>query len=320
MTGPLVSRTTWTVEDNKRQMQVSDDAFNAKDLARCNHADDAAIHMPGGVDLDMDAHMADAIAHYAAFPDIRVHNHDYKIVFGEGEWIIAVADVLGTNTGPLRDSGGAWLPPTLKTITFEVFTTAHWVNGLIVEEFIWYDTLHMMRQLRPAGTPVGLDLSHALEMTPLTPLHSGQSESPQENKQRMKAFHDAINARKLGRADLPFAPDAVVYGAADEPIGFDAYLADAERILAAFPDLRVHNDPYRVIVAEGDWTGTVSRMTGTHTGSLTSPARFGIPAVPATNKAFDLNYFTVARWQHGRIAQLKVIFDWVGVFQQLGLS
>jgi hypothetical protein len=56
-TGPLVSRTTWTVDDNKRQMQVSDDAYNAKDIARFNHHDDAEIHMAGGVDMDMDAHV-----------------------------------------------------------------------------------------------------------------------------------------------------------------------------------------------------------------------------------------------------------------------
>ena len=34
---------TSTVEDNKRQMQVSDDAFIARDIARFNHADDAGF-------------------------------------------------------------------------------------------------------------------------------------------------------------------------------------------------------------------------------------------------------------------------------------
>ena len=42
-----------TVEDNKRQMQVSDDAFIARDIARINHTDDAKMHMPWGVEMDM---------------------------------------------------------------------------------------------------------------------------------------------------------------------------------------------------------------------------------------------------------------------------
>ncbi len=320
MTAQSQAPRTWTAADNKRQMQVSDDAFIAKDLARFNHADNAMMHMPGGVEMDMPAHIADIIATYAAFPDIAPHNHNYKIVFGEGEWTFAVADVTGTNTGPVKGPAGAWVPPTGKKVAFELCTVARWIKRQMVEEYIWTDTFGMLRQLGFAGTPLVTDAPETLEMNPARPLSSAAGGSVNDNKRRMKESDDALNVRKLNAADLHFADGITVYGAGEKPMGADAYLQDTQRILAAFPDLRFHTDPYRVIVGEGDWTGTVARLTGTHTGLITSPEGMDLPTVPPTGKTINLNHYTIARWQNGEIAQLKVMFDFVGVLQQLGLG
>lgn len=320
MTTDTQAARTWTAEDNKRQMQVSDDAFIARDITRFNHAGDARMHMPAGVEMDMPAHVADIISTYAAFPDIAPHNHAYKIVFAEGDWTYAVADVTGTNTGPVRGPAGAYVPPTGKKVAFELCTVARWVQGQMVEEYIWTDVFRMLRQLRFAGTPVGTEMPPTLEMNAATPLRSGAGGSPGENKRLMKESDDALNAGNLNVASLHYAEDVTVYGAGEAPMSAAAYLRDTERIRTAFPDLHFYNDPYRVIVAEGDWTGTVARLTGTQTGPITSPEGMGMPSIPPTNNAFDLNHYTIARWQNGKIAQLKVLFDFPGVIQQLGLG
>jgi predicted ester cyclase len=310
----------WTTEDNKRQMQVSDDAFIAKDIGRFNHADDAKMHMPGGVEMDMAAHVADIVDTYAAFPDIGPHNHDYKIVFAEGEWTFAVADVTGTNTGPIIGPAGAYVPPTNKKVAFELCTVARWVQGEMVEEYIWTDVFRMLRQLGFAGPPVGTEVPPTLEMNAATPLRSGMGGSSEQNKHLMKESDDALNAGTFNAQDLHFAEGITVYGSSEAPTGADAYLRDTERVREAFPDLHLYNDPYRVVVAEGDWTGTVARMTGTQTGPITSPEGMDMPTIPPTNRAFDLNHYTIARWQNGEIVQLKILFDFVGVLQQLGLG
>ncbi|MEN6443978.1 MAG: hypothetical protein WC391_07140 [Methanoregula sp.] len=44
---------TWTSDDTKRPMQVSDEVFIAKEIARFNHGDDARMHQLGGIQVDM---------------------------------------------------------------------------------------------------------------------------------------------------------------------------------------------------------------------------------------------------------------------------
>jgi hypothetical protein len=108
---------TWTVEDNLRQMQVSDDAYNGRDFARFNHRDDARMYMPGGVEMDMPAHLNDMLASMAAFPDLVAHNHNCKIGFGEGEWTMALKDGTGTNTGPIMGPVANWCHPPARRST-----------------------------------------------------------------------------------------------------------------------------------------------------------------------------------------------------------
>jgi len=44
---------TWTSDDTKRHIQVSDEVFIAKEIARVNHWDDARMHQLGGIQVDM---------------------------------------------------------------------------------------------------------------------------------------------------------------------------------------------------------------------------------------------------------------------------
>lgn len=83
---PSENITHWTVDENKREMQVSDDAFIARDLARFNHAPDVVVYYPGGVVMNLSAHLTDMRLTYSMFSDAKPHNHDYKVLFGDGDW------------------------------------------------------------------------------------------------------------------------------------------------------------------------------------------------------------------------------------------
>lgn len=48
-------------------MQVSDDAFITRDLARFNHAPDVVIYYPDGVLMNLLAHLTDMRLNYSMF-------------------------------------------------------------------------------------------------------------------------------------------------------------------------------------------------------------------------------------------------------------
>lgn len=67
------------------------------------------------------------------------------------------------------------------------------------------------------------------------------------------------------------------------------------------PDNQVSNRPYRVFIASGEWTCSISRLTGTMTGPLVLADG---TEVPPTGKAFSVDFCTVAHWVDGRIVDL----------------
>jgi predicted ester cyclase len=144
--------------------------------------------------------------------------------------------------------------------------------------------------------------------------------TPEDNKYWMKASDDAFNERILDGSSLRYAPNMLVHMVGEEPMGPDAYRRDLAWILTAFPDLRFHNEPYELIIGEGDWTCSVAEVTGTNTGPLVSLGRFGLPTLAPTDKAMTIQVCRVARWRDGEAVGLKVFVDFAGVARQLGLA
>jgi hypothetical protein len=82
------------------------------------------------------------------FPDNRVGNRPYKVLFGESEWTCSVANFTGTMTGPMTGPDGKTIQPTNKKFQVEFCTVAHWnEKGKITEERLFYDLVGLMRQL-----------------------------------------------------------------------------------------------------------------------------------------------------------------------------
>jgi hypothetical protein len=78
---------------------------------------------------------------------------------------------------------------------------------------------------------------------------------------------------------------------------------------------KLDNRPYKVLIADGDWTCSIARWTGKMIGPMTGP---GDKTIPATNKTFELEFCTVARWKDGQIVEENLFYDQVGLMQQIG--
>ena len=71
-----------------------------------------------------------------------------------------------------------------------------------------------------------------------------------------------------------------------------------------------------VLYAEGDHVVEEARYTGTHTGTWRSPNG---AEVPATGRALDFPFVGVFQVTDGKISSIRLYFDQIEVFTQLGL-
>lgn len=134
----------------------------------------------------------------------------------------------------------------------------------------------------------------------------------------MKASDDGFNARDYDYfLDHRHAPDVKVrqFGL-PERVGIPPHRRDAELFIGAFPDLKVHNDPYDVQFGQGSWTVAMGRLTGTFTGTLTLEGQ----AIEPTGKSFNTFFTTIAKWQDDIIAEEFVLFDMQDIMRQIGVS
>jgi hypothetical protein len=76
------------------------------------------------------------------------------------------------------------------------------------------------------------------------------------------------------------------------------------------------NHPYKVEIAQGDWTCTVADFTGTMRGPMKGPDG---KLIAPTNKKFHVDFCTVARWKNGEIVEEKLFYDLVGLLKQIGV-
>ena len=138
-------------EENIQLMKTLDDAWNSQDWDTFSkrHTDDVIVRWPGQSEptRGLNVHRNEGIEMFKIFPDNHVQNNPYKTLFAQGEWTCSIAIFTGTQTGPMVAPGGKTIPPTNKKFQIDFCTVAHWKNGQIDEENLFYDHVGMMRQL-----------------------------------------------------------------------------------------------------------------------------------------------------------------------------
>lgn len=136
----------------------------------------------------------------------------------------------------------------------------------------------------------------------------------------LKESDDAFNAGNFTAESMRLSANVTVYGLNDDGLNLQGYLNELDNLRNAFPDLRLENEPYTQVIAQGDWTATVTTLSGTHKGPLVLPAYLAEAPIQASGKKFKLLHYNIARWQDGEIIEMKVFVDTFGILTALGIS
>jgi predicted ester cyclase len=139
-----------SVEENIKLMKTLDDAWNSQDwdIFIERHANDVIVRWPDQPPtLGIDAHKIEGEYFFKAFPDNHIENDPYKVIFGQGNWTCSIANFTGTHKGLMKGLDGQMVPASNKKFEIDFCTVAHWKDGRIIEESLFYDSVGMMKQL-----------------------------------------------------------------------------------------------------------------------------------------------------------------------------
>ena len=130
----------------------------------------------------------------------------------------------------------------------------------------------------------------------------------ESNKQVSRRFTELFGTDDASLADEIFTADVAFHGLAGGDLhGVEATKAFIAAYRAAFPDAMSTVEDQ---VAEGDKVVTRWRARGTNGGPLGE--------LPATGRVFDVGGITIERFAGGRIAEVWVARDELGLLRQLG--
>jgi predicted ester cyclase len=132
----------------------------------------------------------------------------------------------------------------------------------------------------------------------------------------MKQVDDAFNSRDYDRfLDQLHSEDVkVIQFGSESTLGRPPHRNVIEETLAAFPDMRVHNDPYDVQFGQGQWTVAMGRVSGTFTKPMQSPEG---GTIAPTGKRFETFFTTIAKWKNGQIVEEYVMLDPRDIMKQV---
>ncbi len=138
------------------------------------------------------------------------------------------------------------------------------------------------------------------------------------NMELMQTLDDAWNAQDMDTFSKRHKDDVVVRWPGKEPThGVNNHRQESLDFFRTFPDQKVHNRPYKTLFASGDWTCSIARFTGSMKGPMKGPDG---KEIPPTNKSFDVDFCTVARWDNGQIVEENLFYDLVTFMKQIGLG
>jgi hypothetical protein len=111
-----------------------------------SHAKDVIVNWPDGHHTNgIDKHIEDLKALFVYAPDTAIRQHPVK--FGSGDFTAVTGVMTGTFTKPMPIGDGKFIQPTGKAFSIPMCTVGHWKNGVMVEEFLYWDNLTYLKQI-----------------------------------------------------------------------------------------------------------------------------------------------------------------------------
>lgn len=111
-----------------------------------SHSQNVIVHWPDGHQTEgIERHVEDLKAMFIYAPDTRIQEHPVRIA--SGEWTSVIGVMEGTFTNPMPLPDGSSIPPTGKPFKLVMCTVGHWENGVMDEEYLFWDNQTFMKQI-----------------------------------------------------------------------------------------------------------------------------------------------------------------------------
>jgi hypothetical protein len=111
-----------------------------------SHSKNVIVHWPDGHQTKgIEKHIEDLKAMFVYAPDTRIQEHPVKVA--QSEWTSVIGVMEGTFTQPMPIGDGKTIAPTGKAFKLIMCTVGHWKNGVMDEEYLFWDNQTYMKQL-----------------------------------------------------------------------------------------------------------------------------------------------------------------------------
>ena len=111
-----------------------------------SHSTDVIVHWPDGHQTKgIEKHIEDLKAMFVYAPDTRIQEHPVKVA--QGEWTSVIGVMEGTFTKPMPTGDGKSIAPTGKAFKLIMCTVGHWKDGVMDEEYLFWDNQTYMKQI-----------------------------------------------------------------------------------------------------------------------------------------------------------------------------
>jgi hypothetical protein len=78
-------------------------------------------------------------------PDTNIAVHPVKI--GSDDWTSVIGIMTGTFSEPMSTGDGKSVPPTGKKFNIPMCTVGHWKDGVMIEEWLFWDNMTYLKQI-----------------------------------------------------------------------------------------------------------------------------------------------------------------------------
>jgi predicted ester cyclase len=115
-----------------------------------SHAQDVVVNWPDGHQTNgLEKHIEDLKAMFVYAPDTKIKVHQVK--FGSGNFTGVIGTMTGTFTEPMPLGGGKFIQPSGKSFSLPMCTIGHWKDGVMIEEWLFWDNATYMKQIGLGG-------------------------------------------------------------------------------------------------------------------------------------------------------------------------
>lgn len=122
--------------------------FSRRDWERFHesHSKDVIVHFPDGhIEQGLEQHIKTLDAMFVYAPDTRITEHPIRI--GQGNVTAVMGWMTGTFTEPMPIGNGQYIQPTGKTFNLPMATIGIWKNGIMTEEYLFWDNKTYLDQM-----------------------------------------------------------------------------------------------------------------------------------------------------------------------------